>query len=398
MSDSPSGVALRRSVSLLATERWLLLGGVAGYLLFGLWVVATGIALETAAPSLATTAVTTVGTTTLTAATLVAAVLWVAVPSVVATWLFERHIANPHGNLLNHYRIDHPGVLPAPSGVAMLVFVAAALVLGPIAPVVLLGAVASTHLLVRTIAYGRRVYSFSPRPLFSVMAALGVGALATGWLVHAPGLPDPVSQQVARAGVGSVVDTGLGIVGTTPATALGVLVAVPAVLSGLYLAVQAIAARGVRARAPLADPDKRAEQRFPIMPPVPASERPGATPRPSKPSDDTATESTATETDDSPAAQTPLDDGTPDDDTSTDDDTSHTRVFTGGESTPDDTAQVTTLADDDTDEADDDGWIDDTDVFSPDQGTSDTGECRACGDALPSDASVTFCPNCGQKI
>jgi cytoskeletal protein RodZ len=394
MSESPPGVALRRSVSLLATEWWLLLGGVAGYLLFGVWVVATGIALDTAAPSLATTAVTTVGATTLTAATLVAVVLWVVVPSVVTTWLFERHIANPHGNLLNHYRIDNPGVLPAPAGVAMLVFVAAAFVLGPIVPVVLLGAVASTHLLVRTIAYGRRVYSFSPRPLFSVMAALGAGALAAGWLVHAPGLPDALSQQVARAGVGSVVDTGLAIAGATPATALGVLVAVPAALSGLYLLAQLVAAKRVRAKAPLANPDKRAEQRFPIMPPVPANERPGATAPPKPPSNDA---SDASETADSPESETPIDDGTPTSgDATSDDDTSHTRVFTASESTPEETANVTTLADEE--EEDDDGWIDDTDVFSPDQGTGDTGECRACGDPLPSDASVTFCPNCGQKI
>ena len=257
MSDSPPAAELRRSVALLATEWWLLVGVLAGYLVFGAWVVGTGLAVAAAAPSLTAT----VGTTTVTAATVFAALAWLLLPAAVVTWLFERRLSNSYGNLRSHYRFDHPGVLPAPSGVAVLVFVVAAAAVGPHPAVVALGALGSAHLLVRTVAFGRRVYSFSPRRLFPLLTGLSAIALAAGWLVHAPGLPGPVGATVRRAGVESVVDTGTAVVGTTPATALGALVAVPALLSGLYLVVQTVAARRVRARAPLAAPDKRAEQR-----------------------------------------------------------------------------------------------------------------------------------------
>jgi len=80
----------------------------------------------------------------------------------------------------------------------------------------------------------------------------------------------------------------------------------------------------------------------------------------------------------------------------TDDDSTHTRVFTADESVPDDAGVATQLAS----ESDDggDSYLDDTDVFSPDRGSETSGECRACGNELPGDSSVTFCPNCGQKI
>jgi hypothetical protein len=216
---------------------------------------------------------------------------------------------------------------------------------------------------------------------------------------------------VARADVASLVETGTAIAGTTPATALGVLVAVPALLSGLYLLVQTLAARRMRSRAPLARPDKRAEQRFPIMPPVPAHERPGATvSEPSgPPTDDTSDDPAEVETDpdaEPASAETesdPVEAESETDPEPPEDDKSHTRVFTAEEPVPDGDAAPTQLADeadgDDEDEADDDdGWIDDTSVFSPDRGSGDSGECESCGEALPADASVTFCPNCGQKI
>jgi len=399
MSDSHARLELRQSVSLLATEWWLLVGVVAGYVLYGVWVVATGIALGSVAPSLATT-VTTVGSTAVTAGTLVAAVLWLAVPALVVTRLLDRQLSNTSGNLVDRYRINHPGVLPALPGVLALLFAAAAVAVGPSAPVVALGAVASIHLLVRTLAFGRRVYSFSPSPLFPVLTALSSGSLAAAWLVHTPVLPEAVGRQAARAGVGPVVET--AIAGTTPATALGVLVAVPALLSGSYLAVQALVAYRVRARAPLANPTKRGEQRYPIMPPVPNSERPGVSPSTTHTEpDDTGDESTTesddeaeTDTGDEPTAE-PGDEATHTDGS---DDKSQTRVFTSPEPVPDDGEMTTRVAAEAEADETDDGWIDDTDIFSADRDSGDEDECTACGEALPDDASVTFCPNCGQKI
>ena len=43
MSDRPPAAELRRSVAVLATEWWLVVGGLAGYLTVGLWVVGTEI-------------------------------------------------------------------------------------------------------------------------------------------------------------------------------------------------------------------------------------------------------------------------------------------------------------------------------------------------------------------
>ena len=400
MSDSPPVVELRRSVSLLATEWWVFIGILASYLLFGAWVVGTGIALTVAVPSLARTTVTTVGATPVTGRTAFALIAWVVAPAAVAAWLLDRQLSNPSGNLIKRYRFDHPGVLPAPPGVLALVFAVAAIALGPLVPVVALGAVAGIHLLVRTVAFGRRVFSFSPPRLFRAFSLLSGAALAAAWLVHAPGLPDSAGRQVGRAGVGSVVDTATAIAGTTPATALGVLVAVPALLSGLYLGVQAAVAHRVRSRAPLPNPEPKGARRYPIMPPVPDSERPGVTvPDRSETPDD---QSPTDEADEPAEADEPVDGDEPTEvdkpaAEESDDGKSDTRVFTADEPVPDEKA-VTKLADEAETTDDDEDWIDDTSVFSPERGSASSDECDSCGKELPTDSSVTFCPDCGQKI
>jgi len=45
----------------------------------------------------------------------------------------------------------------------------------------------------------------------------------------------------------------------------------------------------------------------------------------------------------------------------------------------------------------DDGWVDDTAIFSPEGATSSDDECGECGEEIPRD-SVTFCPNCGERV
>jgi len=416
MSDSLPVVELRRSVSLLATEWWLPVGGLAGYLLFGSWVVATGLAAQSVAPELLSRTVTTLGTTPVTGLLVFAALVWLLVPAVVAAWLLERQLSNGYGNLVAQYRLDNPGVLPAPSGAVMLVAGLVAVVVGPRPPVILVLLVASVHLLVRTIAFGRRVYSFSVPPLFSVFAGLSAGTLAAGWLVQAPTLPERVGEQVTRAGVGTVVESGLGAAGTTPETALGFLVAVPALLSGAYLSVQLVVGHQVRSKAPIAQPDKRAEQRYPIMPPVADSSRPGP---PSRRVDDDSSAEGSSETatfgrspaeteaklqaaENGSAADGDTDEGTPAeqtaDDESADDgsnekESSQTQVFTTDEHITEGDDVVTTAEEAD----DDDGWIDDTAVFSPERGTSGSDECGACGESIPRE-SVTFCPNCGEQL
>ncbi|MDS0282846.1 zinc ribbon domain-containing protein [Haloarcula onubensis] len=399
MSDRPPAAELRRSVAVLATEWWLAAGGLAGYLCYGLWVVGTGLALGALPPGLAATTVTTVGSTPVTGLVVFAAVAWLLAPAAAAAWLLDRQLSNVNGNLVSQYRIDHPGVLPAPSGVLMLVVAAVAVAVGPRPPVLAVMAVAGVHLLVRTIAFGRRVYSVSPKPLFSVLSGVSGLALAAAWLVHAPGLPGTVGEQAAAAGVGSVVETGLGLAGVGSGTALGVLVAVPALLSGLYLVVQTVVARRVRAQAPLANPVKRAEQRYPIMPPVADSSRPGP-PSPNGSSQSAA--STASSESESPDERATDDAGDTTGDTDdasevTTDDSSHTRVFTTDEPIPDGDDATATVAGDAQEDEEDDGWIDDTAIFSPEGASSSDDECGACGEEIPRE-SVTFCPNCGERI
>jgi len=386
----------------LATEWWLVAGGLAGYVTYGVWVIGTGLALDAVAPGLATTSLTTVGTTPVTGLIVVAAVAWLLAPAVVAAWLLDRQFSNVNGNLVSQYRIDHPGVLPAPSGVLMLVATVLALVLGPRLPVLAVMAIAGVHLLVRTVAFGRRVYSFSPQPLFTVMAAGSGLALAAAWLVHAPQLPGSVGERVAGAGVVTVVETGLSVAGVGSGTALGGLVSVPALFSGLYLAVQTVVARRVRARAPLANPVKRAEQRYPIMPPVGDSSRPGppstnGASAATGDSDDDTSEASET-TDDEPDETVATTEDEPDEPVATtDDDSSHTQVFTADEPIPEGEESMATVTDDGGADGEEDGWIDDTAIFSPDGASSPDDECGECGEEIPRD-SVTFCPNCGERV
>ncbi|PSP85187.1 hypothetical protein BRC96_03725 [Halobacteriales archaeon QS_6_64_34] len=402
MSDRPPAAELRRSVAMLASEWWLVAGGLAGYLTYGVWVIGTGLAVETATPSLAARTLTTAGATDVTGLVVFAVVAWVLMPAVAAAWLLDRQLSNVNGNLVGRYRIDHPGVLPAPSGVLVLLATVAAIALGPRAPIVAVMAIASVHLLVRTVAFGRRVYSFSPKPLFAVMAAVSGVALAAAWLVSAPGLPGTVGERVASAGVVTVVDTGLTVVGVGSGTAAGILVAVPALLSGLYLAGQTMVARRVQAQAPLANPVKRAEQRYPIMPPVGDSSRPGP-PTPltngRSPSTESSTTSSADDTTE-PSTEADTTDSQPSTDRTddpSDDDSSHTQVFTADEPIPDEAETMAAVAEAKEAADEDDGWVDDTAIFSPEGATSSDDECGECGEEIPRD-SVTFCPNCGERV
>lgn len=384
MSDRSLAVELRRSASVLRTEWWLLVGGIAGVLLYGAWVLVTGLLLESVVPAAGATVLTSVATTSVTVRVAVAAVVWLLVPAAVVTWLLNRQLSNTYGNLVSQYRFDHPGVLPAPTGVIVALTTVAAVAVGPRTPVLVVMAVAGVHLLVRTVAFGRRVYSFSPRPLFSVLVGTSAVALAAACLAGAPAVPGTVGARMAAAGVPAVVETGLAITGLARGTALGVLVAVPALLSGLYLGVQAVVARRVRAKAPLANPQKRAEQRYPIMPPVTDSSRPG-------PPTSTADRSGTTRPTDSTAPP----DGS-DATTGATDDDSHTRVFTADEPVPEEGEAVATVTDDG-EGATDDGWIDDTAIFSLDGAGGAADECDSCGQAV-SEESVTFCPNCGSRL
>jgi len=365
MSPSLPTGELRRSLSLFATEWWVLVGGLVGYLAYGCWVVGTGVALATVE------SLSTLESLALTG------FVWLFVPAAVATWFLTRRFSNEHGNLRDRYRFAHPSALLWPPGVVMLGCLAVTLTASRSPAITLLALIASVFLLVRTIAYGYRVYTLSVPWLFSLLGLLSGVALSAAWLVQATmvaGLNATVRDGVADAGVGPVVEAVTAAAGVTPAAALAALVGVPAVLSAAYLLVQSVAGVVVRRQAPLADPIRRPGQRFPVMSPV--TDGPSRKSAPDAGPDDVDTETVSESTADTDSAESAAD-GKP----------SQTRVFT-----PDDDASAdseTRAIQTDTEESTD-GFDDDTSVFSPEQ-----AGCDNCGRAVPEAASV--CPNCGER-
>ncbi|QIO23371.1 zinc ribbon domain-containing protein [Haloarcula sp. JP-L23] len=397
MADRVLVAEFRRSISLLRSEVWVLTGALLGTLCYGAWVLATGIAVGSAIPGLASSAVTTVGDVTVTGLSVLALVLWVVVPAIAVSVLAGRRFRNEHGNLEKRYRLDHPTLLLALPGLVMGGCLVATVTAGRSPAVTAIALVASVHLLVRTVAYGYRVYTLSVPRLFTASLAVGGAALAGGWLVAATVLAErseTAGGLVTRSGLSSVVETGLTLAGVGPADALAVLVSVPALLATAYLAVQLVAGTVVRIQAPLSNPTRRPGQRFPIMPPVSRGDagENGAVAVGSGSDDGEADTVDEVSAEDEP-------DTTGD---ASDDDRSHTRVFTPDDPAPENSGTPTEVAtvdgmghdEDDTD----DGWEDDTAVFSFDREESSPDVCEACGETIAADTAVSFCPNCGERL
>lgn len=397
MADRVLVAEFRRSISLLRSEVWVLTGALLGALCYGAWVLATGIAVGSAIPGLASSAVTTVGDVTVTGLSVLALVLWVVVPAIAVSVLAGRRFRNEHGNLEKRYRLDHPALLLALPGLVMGGCLVATVTAGRSPAVTAIALVASVHLLVRTVAYGYRVYTLSVPRLFTASLAVGGAALAGGWLVAATVLAErseTAGGLVTRSGLSSVVETGLTLAGVGPADALAVLVSVPALLATAYLAVQLVAGTVVRIQAPLSNPTRRPGQRFPIMPPVSRGDagENGAVAVGSGSDDGEADTVDEVSAEDEP-------DTTGD---ASDDDRSHTRVFTPDDPVPENSGTPTEVAtvdgmghdEDDTD----DGWEDDTAVFSFDREESSPDVCEACGETIAADTGVSFCPNCGERL
>ncbi|GGN90669.1 zinc ribbon domain-containing protein [Haloarcula pellucida] len=397
MADRVLVAEFRRSISLLRSEVWVLTGALLGALCYGAWVLATGIAVGSATPGLASSVVTTVGDVTVTGLSVLALVLWVVVPAIAVSVLAGRRFRNEHGNLEKRYRLDHPALLLALPGLVMGGCLVATVTAGRSPAVTAIALVASVHLLVRTVAYGYRVYTLSVPRLFTASLAVGGAALAGGWLVAATVLAErseTAGGLVARSGLSSVVETGLTLAGVGPADALAVLVSVPALLATAYLAVQLVAGTVVRIQAPLSNPTRRPGQRFPIMPPVSRGDagENGAVAVGSGSDDGEADTVDEVSAEDEPDTT---------DDASADD-RSHTRVFTPDDPVPENSGTPTEVAtvdgmghdEDDTD----DGWEDDTAVFSFDREDSSPDVCEGCGETIAADAEVSFCPNCGERL
>lgn len=438
---------LHESVALLRAETWLFAGVGLAWATYGGWVVATGLLLQQVATGFADTVFTTVAGVAVSLFTVIAAGLWLVVPALAAVVLVNRRLRNDYGNLADAYRLDHPSLLVAVPGAVLVGCLLLRVALGPhplLSAAVLVGTV---HLVVRTVAYGHRVYTFSVLPLLSLLVFVTGLCLGSAWLVAATTAPAVLSAVTAQAGVGPVVETGLRIASVGAPQAMTTAVAVPGGLATAYLFAQLVAGTVVRARAPLANPQRRPDQRFPVMPPVggprddaqtavvapdeepegrdqpaePASDRRDDPDPDSRPSHtgtrvfapdevaqseppthestgaDTAASEATGQTEPS-AGRTPSGPTKP---VENDDDASETSVEDG-----DDDASETLAGNDDTTDSETpvendpdspaEEWVDDTEVFTPGSRDAAPSYCGECGESLsPGDRT---CPSCGESV
>jgi hypothetical protein len=415
------GLELRESAALLRTETWLFVGVGLAWLVYGGWVLATGLLLAQFS-GLEQTVLVTLAGRTVSLRTVLAGGLWLVGPSLATVVLINRRLRNRHGNLADAYRLDHPSVLLAIPGSVLLGCLLVSLILGQRRPLTVIALFGTVHLVVRTVAYGHRVYTLSVPTFLSLLVFVSAVSLSTGWLVQtvtAPGVLSALSPWLTQTGISPVVETALQLTGVQPAQATPLLVAVPGVLASAYLFFQLLAGTVVRIRAPLSNPQRRPDQRFPIMPPVrtaeSGTERPTAERAVNAESDsreqtgdraDTADTGSDEESpghtgtrvfspDEVPAAEPPAHESAPDNAQSSD---SGEEPETAGDDSGTDTDSETAGPDDTNKAASatDEAWMDDTSVFTP--GGRDAGQsyCSECGESLPPDADT--CPSCGDPV
>ena len=392
------GSEIRESAALLRTETWLFVGVALAGVAYGGWVLATGLLLEQFSGLERTVLVATDGSV-VSVRTVLAAGTWLVVPSLATAAFVNRRLRNRYGNLIDAYRLDHPSLLLALPGCVLGGCLLGSLTFGQRPSLTVVALFGTAHLVVRTVAYGHRVYTFSAPPLLSVLTFVSAGSLGVGWLTAAPGASSTLSPWLARAGVGPVAETALTLTTVRPSQATPLFIAVPGVLASVYLLVQLLAGAVVRTRAPLANPQRRPDQRFPIMPPVGGPQTGGESGVAQRDVDaePASTEQTGTDTEAADReAESPGHTGT--------------RVFSPEEvpqaresaQSTDDDGSGTATADSDTEpetsgtEAADEAWMDDTAVFTP--GARDAGQsyCGECGESLPPDADT--CPSCGAPV
>jgi hypothetical protein len=276
---------LAASTRLYATkERWLPLGLVVAAVAFPLWVTASGVVVERTAS--ATGGGFDPGTWSTETGAVVAAVvlLWVILPAAVGTRYVLDNLRRDDGTIRKFYRVDSPGTLVIPPLIlaALVGVVAAALVVRGSLPevVVLVFGVAGTLVLVRTVAFGHRVYAASTPRLLAlfVFLSLTAGAAALAARVASavasnsgsiPLVDSGFHRTLVATGVDRVGATGyvFGSTGTLPteASALSLVgAAAPLALSLVYLLGQSAAAAVVRVRGPgRSTTELRDDQRHP---------------------------------------------------------------------------------------------------------------------------------------
>ncbi|WP_459194938.1 hypothetical protein [Halosimplex sp. J119] len=392
---------LGRSIRLLGDEeRWLFAGlvfGAAGYLI---WLAGTGVAVSQAADvAFGSYSVDPWSTEAATLA-VTFAVLWVLLPSVAAVRYVVGNVTNLRGNVEQCYRFDRPLVALVPPLALLLVAAAVGAVRGVATWYVLAAlAVANTLLLVRTVAYGYRVYSFSVPRLLQGLLFVSAVVATTAAVTRASDLAGQtalVEAVVARYGIADVAFGTVSRAGVSaPALPLAA-VATPAVLAFAYVWVQLFASLLVRIRRPdVPRSEIRAGQRYPKV------VRPGTTDRLAMgtaadggggQTEVAPGDSGSAATDDSPSPSSGDDSSAGAPSTGGDADeqaenVSQTRVFTP----PDD-------ADDAAVGADATRSVGEEATGASDEDATKSEFCPICGETYAADASHTNCPNCNAVL
>jgi hypothetical protein len=366
----PSGGTRREladSFRLLVTEeRWLFAGLVGGTVGYVIWVAGTAAAVEEFVGALAAVVGLDPGSTEL----WLYALLWVVVPSLVAVRYVVDRLTNLRGNVEQCYRVDQPLVLLGPPAAFVLAAAVFAVVRGTVGPVVLvaLGA-ANVVLLVRTVAYGYRVYSLSVPRLLQGLLLLAATATSLGLVCR-------VAPMAGKAALVESVVAQYGLDGTVPlgASSVPLLAAVGATAPGIvavsYVWVQVFAGLIVRIRRPDVPRSAiRAGQRYPQVVQPGTDRRLAMGTAPDAEGEDTDADADgdgASDESGTPGASTAGTDGGPD----AEDGEGHGQRF--GQ----------------------------TRVYTPPEEDESTKSelCPICGETYAADAGHTNCPNCNAVI
>lgn len=362
---------LAASVRLLAgAERRLFAGLLVGAVGYLIWITGTGVA----AGQFVTAVVGPVSVDPWSAEaaglTALLALLWVVGPSLLAVRLVVGALTNLRGNIDQRYRLERPLVLLVPPLAALVVVLAVTVARGTVGPAVLvaLGFV-NVVLLIRTVAYGYRVYSLSVPLLLQtalLVAALGVSLAVVSRTAALAGQDALVRAAASEYGVdryafGTFQGWGLD----APFLPLAGAV-LPGAIALSYVWFQILASLIVRARRPNVPRSAiRPGQRYPQV------VQPGTSRRLAM---GTAAETDGTDADDGGASGLGSDpdgatgDPTPD---ASDDRFGQTRVYTPP---------------DDGDDGDAGG------------ATVKSELCPICGDTYAADAGHTQCPNCNAVL
>ena len=401
---------LRGSVRLLWTgERWLWGGAVAVLLGFGLWVGATGAALNYGVEFAGRSVSVVSWSPTTTVAFVTAFVLWVVAPAGIVTYLIDRSLRNVSGNVHTHYRVKHPFVLVAPVLLLFAIGAGAAVAVGDV-PASLAGVLVAAGLLtlVRTTAYSYRVFSLSiPQLLhFSLFVSLAVtaGALLTG--VATVGgrralVTDTAAGVADLLGRPTIADAATGSTTAGPVTVptlLGAGAALPAALAVGYVLVQSLVGLANRARSPDVPRSRlRTGQRYPEFARPTTEASAGDAPSrstPDPPSDappSSGTADTATVSDNPDQSnETAVDEAS--------DTLRHTKVFT----TPDDDVDESpAVGDTATPASAGRAGNEETAVVGSADGDVPGGEgycCSTCTETFGLETEFAYCPTCGTEL